>query len=252
MVLLEAGTLRHERFVSVWGLPELRGVSATADTLTIGALTTYTDLLHDADVRLEFPILCEAAAQTGAVATQNRGTIGGNIANGSPAADTPPALLVYDAELELVSARGSRRVRCDRFYTGYRTMDLGPDELIARVHLPRRPGWTAMYRKIGTRRAQAIAKVCFAAGARVEAGRVEDVRVVLGSVAPTVVRARRAEDVVRGTALDDGVIGLALETLMADIAPIDDIRSSAQYRASVSRQLLGEFLRSLRETSSPG
>src|SRR5688500_4417567 len=189
MVLLDAGALTHDRFLDIWGLRELRGIQRTPETLVIGALTTYTDLLNHPVVRAEFPLLCDAASQTGGVATQNRGTIGGNIGNASPAADTPPALLVYDAELELLSARGSRRVRYDRFHTGYKTSVLAPDELIARIHLPRGARWTVAYRKVGTRRAQAIAKVCFAAAARLDGGTVADVRIAFGSVAPTVVRA---------------------------------------------------------------
>jgi CO/xanthine dehydrogenase FAD-binding subunit len=245
MVLLEAGALRHDRFVSLWGIPELRRIDSGEASLTMGALTTYTDVLKHPVVQADFPLLCEAAAQTGGVATQNRGTIGGNIANASPAADTPPALLVYDAELELASTRGTRRVPYHRFHTGYKTMDLAPDELIARVHLPRRPGWIGTYRKVGTRKAQAIAKVCFAAAALVEAGEVKDVRVALGSVAPTVVRALRTEQAVSGRHLDRAVVRDALETLSGEIVPIDDIRSTARYRSFVARQLLTTFLESL-------
>ena len=245
MVLLEAGALRHDRFVSLWGIPELRGIDSGEASLTMGALTTYTDVLKHPVVQADFPLLCEAAAQTGGVATQNRGTIGGNIANASPAADTPPALLVYDAELELASTRGTRRVPYHRFHTGYKTMDLAPDELIARVHLRRRPGWLATYRKVGTRKAQAIAKVCFAAAALVEDGEVKDVRVAFGSVAPTVVRAMRTEQAVRGRHVDHAVVREALETLSAEIVPIDDIRSTARYRSFVARQLLTTFLESL-------
>ena len=250
MVLLEAGLLRHQRFFSLWGMPELRGVQATGNTLTIGGLTTYTDLLRAPIVQAEFPLLGEAAAQTGGIATQNRGTIGGNIGNGSPAADTPPALLAYDAELELVSVRGTRRIPYDRFHTGYKTSELAADELIARIHLPRgRRGWTAVYRKVGTRRAQAIAKVCFAAAARVEGDRVEDIRMAFGSVAPTVVRARATEDAIRGKALSEETMKAAIGALETAIAPIDDIRSTARYRAFVARQLTRAFLESLRAPS---
>jgi CO/xanthine dehydrogenase FAD-binding subunit len=245
MVLLEAGALKHDRFVNLWGLDGLRGIEATDAALSIGALTTYTDLLNHSLVRAEFPLLCEAAEQTGGVATQNRGTIGGNIANASPAADTPPALLVYDAELELQSVRGVRRVPYAGFHTGYKTMDLEPDEIIVRIHLPRnRRGWTVAYRKVGTRRAQAISKVCFAAAARISRNVVEDVRFVLGSVAPTVVRATASEEAIRGASLTPATIALAADALTAEIAPIDDIRSTARYRAFVARQLLVEFLRS--------
>jgi CO/xanthine dehydrogenase FAD-binding subunit len=250
MVLLEAGALEQQRrFVSLWGIQELRGVQRLDDGMSIGALTTYTDLLNDRAIQTEFPLLCDAASQTGGVATQNRGTIGGNIANASPAADTPPALLVYDAELELVSIRGTRRVPYHRFHTGYKTADLRPDELIARVHLPRRSSaWTDTYRKVGTRKAQAIAKVCFAAGARVAAaGQVEDIRIAFGSVGPTVVRATTAERALRGSRLDETAIDAALAALAGDIRPIDDMRSTARYRGFVARQLLLAFLHSLRD-----
>src|SRR5439155_19084119 len=119
MVLFEAGKLWHKRFVSIWGLPELRGIVATRDHLTLGALTTYTEVQRHPALRREFPLLAQAASETGGIATQNRGTLGGNIVNASPAADSPPALLVYDAELELISARGARWVPYSGFHTGY-------------------------------------------------------------------------------------------------------------------------------------
>ena len=122
MVLLESGTLPPGGYVNIWGLGELRGIAVAADHVALGALTTYADVLADPVLRSEFPLLCTAARQTGGIATQNRGTLGGNIANASPAADSPPALLVYDAELELRSIGGLRRVRYDRFHTGYKTM----------------------------------------------------------------------------------------------------------------------------------
>jgi CO/xanthine dehydrogenase FAD-binding subunit len=245
MVLLESGMLSHQRFISLWGLPELRGIEVGKNVVSLGALTTYTDLLEHSVIRTDFPLLCDAAAQTGGVATQNRGTLGGNIGNASPAADTPPALLVYEAELELLSARGARRVPYDRFHTGYKTSVLAPGEIIARIHLPRREGWTTTFRKIGTRRAQAIAKICFAGAAEVDGRTVRDVRIAFGSVAPTVVRARNAEGSLRGRDLTDEAATAAVEALAADITPIDDIRSTARYRLEVAGRLLAEFLSAL-------
>jgi CO/xanthine dehydrogenase FAD-binding subunit len=245
MVLLESGMLSHQRFISLWGLPELRGIEVGKNVVSLGALTTYTDLLEHSVIRTDFPLLCDAAAQTGGVATQNRGTLGGNIGNASPAADTPPALLVYEAELELLSASGARRVPYDRFHTGYKTSVLAPGEIIARIHLPRREGWTATFRKIGTRRAQAIAKICFAGAAAVDGRTVRDVRIAFGSVAPTVVRARTAEGSLRGRDLTDEAAAAAVEALAADITPIDDIRSTARYRLEVAGRLLAEFLSAL-------
>lgn len=245
MVLLESGMLAHHKFISLWGLPELRGIETRPDSLSLGALTTYTDVLRHSVIRAEFPLLCEAASQTGGVATQNRGTLGGNIGNASPAADTPPALIVYDAELELTSASGTRRVPYDRFHIGYKRSLLAPEEIIARIHLPRRRGWTATYRKVGTRKAQAIAKICFAAAAQMDGSIVRDIRFAFGSVAPTVVRATAAESAMRDKEASEGAIAEAVDALAADITPIDDIRSTARYRQFVSRQLLAGFLSSL-------
>jgi CO/xanthine dehydrogenase FAD-binding subunit len=203
MVLLESGKLVPGRYVSIWGLRELQGITVTPAEVMLGALTTYTEVLSHSVLQSDFPLLCAAARETGGIATQNRGTLGGNIANASPAADSPPALLAYDAELELVSIRGARRVPYERFHSGYKVMDLAPDEIIHRIILPRRHApWRQVYRKIGTRRAQAISKVCFAAAVDLDGSRVRDVRVALGSVAPTVVRCVHAETALRGRALD--------------------------------------------------
>src|SRR4029453_8391441 len=187
------------RYLSLRGLAELRRISITEDEIVLGALTTYTDVMRSEALQAECPLVCQAAAETGGVATQNRGTIGGNIANASPAADTPPALLVYDADVDLVSVRGVRRVSYDRFHLGYKHMDLAPDELVQSVRLARgRGGWLQAWRKVGTRRAQAISKVCLASAIDLTGAAGGDIRIALGSVAPTVVRASLAEPAIRG------------------------------------------------------
>jgi CO/xanthine dehydrogenase FAD-binding subunit len=246
MVLLEAGKLPHRKFVNIWGLPELRGIEVTAERVLLGALTTYTELRRHETIAREFPLLCQAAAETGSAATQNRGTLGGNIANASPAADSPTALFVYDAELELVSASGARWVPYHGFWSGYKQMDLRDDELIRRIRLPReKRDWKQYYRKVGTRRAQAISKVCFAGAARVEADRIVDVRIALGSVAPTVLRAVETEKTLRGERLSPAILRTAQEALAREIAPIDDMRSTAHYRRRVAQNLLAEFCEAL-------
>ncbi len=253
MVLLEAGKLAHRRFLSVWRLPELCGIEETPEYVTLGALTTYTEVQQNPTLRREFPLLCHAAFETGGIATQNRGTLGGNIANASPAADSPPALLVYDAELELVSANGARWVRYDGFHTGYKTMDLRPDELIRGIRLRRSiRSWRQYYRKVGTRRAQAISKVCVAAAAELEGDAIRDVRIALGSVAPTVLRAAKTETFLRRRTLDEDTIRAAQEELAREIAPIDDMRSTARYRRRVAQNLLGKFLSGLRAAGHRG
>ena len=243
MVLLEAGKLPHKNYLNIWNLAELRGITASTDHLTLGALTTYTEVQSDPTLRAEFPMLCQAASETGGLAIQNRGTIGGNIANASPAADSPPALLAYNAELELLSVRGSRWVPYQSFHTGYKEMIMQPDELLARVRLPRLwPDLHHYYRKVGTRKAQAISKVCFAATARVNEGVIDLVRIALGSIAPVPLRCPRTEAVIRGETLGQGTIEKARFELAREIAPIDDVRSTKSYRLRVSLNLLEDFL----------
>ena len=243
MVLLEAGKLVDTKYVSLWGLNALRGIVVLDAQIVINALTTYSDVLASEALTREFPLLGQAARETGGIATQNRGTIGGNIANGSPAADTPPALLAYDAELDIASARGTRRIPYSTFHTGYKKMDLAPDELIVSVRLPRGRTWTREhYRKVGTRRAQAISKVCFAGALDVHDGIVRDVRLAFGSVAPVCIRASSAEAALRGRPLDREAIAAARAALARDIAPIDDMRSTSRYRATVAGNVMDEFL----------
>jgi CO/xanthine dehydrogenase FAD-binding subunit len=242
MVLLEAGKLPHRKYLSIWKLTELRGIEVTPTHVTLGSLTTYSEIRQHEVLADEFPLLCRSAEETGSVATQNRGTLGGNIANASPAADSPPALLVYDAELELVSARGTRWAPYQGFWKGYKQIDLRNDELIRAIRLPReKSSWTHFYRKIGTRRAQAISKVCFAGAALLESGRIADVRIALGSVAPTVLRALETEKLLRGEKLTPAIATAAQETLAREIAPINDVRSTARYRLRVAQNLLEEF-----------
>jgi CO/xanthine dehydrogenase FAD-binding subunit len=247
MVLLESGKLLHRHYVNIWSLRELRGIDVTDDHVTLGALTTYTDVQTHPVLQREFPMLCRAASETGGLAIQNRGTLGGNIVNASPAADSPPALLAYDAEIELVSTTGSRWITYDGFHRGYKQMDMRPDELLAHIRLPRTTsGLKQYYRKVGTRKAQAISKVCLATVARVENKHVTDTRIVLGSVAPIVLRCKETENAIRGQAIDAGVVKLARETLMREISPIDDIRSTAGYRLRVAANLLADFLETAR------
>lgn len=248
MVLLEAGKLPHRKFLNIAHLNELRGMEVAPDHVCIGALSTYSDIRRHEILRREFPLLCRAAEQTGSIATQNRGTIGGNIANASPAADSSPALLAYDAEMELVNSTGARWMLYSLFHSGYKQMDLQPQEIIRRIRLPRpqRP-WKQQYRKVGTRRAQAISKVCFAGAALMEGKRIAEIRLAFGSVAVAAVRATGAENILRGQEPTSKNALEAQDALLRDIAPIADMRSTAEYRLRVARNLLGEFVHSLAE-----
>ena len=245
MVVLETGRLAKKRFLNLWNLAELRGVHVSEASVRIGALATYSDVLADPVLQSEFPLMGEAARDTGAIAIQNRGTLGGNIANASPAADTPPALLVYDAVVHVASVRGARAIPYAAFHKSYKVMDLAPDELITAIELPRgqRRGWIEVYRKVGTRRAQAISKVCFAGAIDLDGPKVADVRLAVGSVAPTVLRCTATESALRGHTLDDATIAAARAQLDREITPIDDIRSNQRYRRLVAGNLLEAFLR---------
>src|SRR5271169_434649 len=207
MVLYAAAKLPSRKLVSLWNLPELRCIEATADEIRIGAGCTYTDLRTHEIVEREFPLLVCAARWTGGIANQNRGTIGGNIVNASPAADSLPALLVYEVDLILISVRGERRVPYVTFHTGYKKTLLAPDELVQAVCLPRRfSEYLSHARKVGARNAQAISKVCVAALGRMAGGVVEDVRIALGSVAPVPLRLRETEQHVRGQSIDSALL----------------------------------------------
>ena len=227
---LNFGTLSATRFMDITRLPELRGIALHGDTVVIGAAATYTSIMHSSIVQQRLPMLVQAASQIGGVQIQNRGTLGGNIANGSPAGDSLPVLAVVDAILVLRSAIAERRVPFTAFYTGYRATVLRPDELIVSIEIPRVDG-TQWFRKVGTRAAQAISKLVIAAV------RSPTPRIAIGSVAATTVRLPRTE-----AALASGAtIDAAADILEAEITPIDDVRSSADYRRKVAANLLRRF-----------
>ncbi len=241
MVQFGAGRLAARKLVNIFGLAELVGIGETADWVSIGAGTTYTQLRRSAVVAAEFRLLARSAGWTGSIANQNRGTLGGNVVNGSPAADSPPALLAYEAELELVSARGSRRVPYAEFHTGYKRSVLAKDELVLGVHLPRgRTHGVEYLRKVGPRNAQAISKVALGAVGSVVDGRVAGVRLGLASVSSAPLRCVATEAYLNGRGV--GELAGARECLMGEIAPLDDVRSTGEYRAQVAGNLLEEFL----------
>jgi putative cofactor-binding repeat protein len=247
MVQYAAGKLPARKLVSIWNLSELQGIEILPDEIGIGAGCTYTELREHYVIAKEFPCLVSAAGWTGGVANQNRGTLGGNIVNASPAADSLPALLVYEAELILLSVRGERRVPYLGFHTGYKKMNLAPDELIRCICIRRGfSGYFQYARKVGARDAQAIAKVCVAALGRLRGGVIEDVRIALGSVAPVPLRLTELEEMVKGKSIEPELVDLARKTAAAVIQPIDDIRSTARYRSAVTGNLVAEFLEQLR------
>ena len=240
----ELGAL-PERVVDLWHLDELRGIALDGAAVSLGALTTYTDIRRSALCREHLPALVEAAATIGAAQIQNRGTLGGNIANASPAGDTLPVLLALDAEFVCGSSHGERSVAAESFWTGYRQTALAADELILRIRIPLAAGRETRFRKVGTRRAQSISKVVLALSYREKdhGGTWSDVRLGLGSVAATPIRAHRTEGALEGRAPTPEVADAAAETLAGELQPIDDVRSTAEYRRLVAARVLHRLIR---------
>jgi len=232
-VTLNFGTLTATRFLDLWRLRELRTIAVRGGALSIGALATFTDIIQSPLVRRRLPMLVAAAREIGGRQIQNRGTLGGNVANGSPAGDSLPVLAAADAMVVLASADGERRVSFPAFYTGYRQSVMRPDELVTALEIPPIAG-RQWFRKVGTRAAQAISKVVMAA---IGPARNAAPRLALGSVAPTVVRLPSTE-----AALGSGAtLAEAQRILLEEIAPIDDVRSTAEYRRRVAANLLARF-----------
>jgi CO/xanthine dehydrogenase FAD-binding subunit len=233
------------RVLDIWALDELRGISVDAAALILGALTTYTEIRRSPIVAEFLPALAEAAATIGAAQIQNRGTIGGNAVNASPAGDTLPILLACGAEMVLGSAAGERTVAADEFWPAYRTTARRPDELLLRVRIPLAADRQVRFRKVGTRRAQAISKVVIALAWRAtgDGHPWTDVRLALGSVAETTVRARATEAVLEGARPTRETADAAASALTSELSPIDDVRSTADYRRAVAGRVLHRLIR---------
>jgi len=240
-----------DRILDLWRLDELRGIAIDGDAISLGALTTYTDIRRSALCREHLPVLVEAAATIGAAQIQNRGTIGGNVANASPAGDTLPVLLAADAVFVLGSSRGERTVPASAFWPAYRKTALSPDELLLRIRVPLLAGREMRFRKVGTRRAQSISKVVLALGWRDGSAGAplgpfapwSDVRLALGSVAATPIRATGTEAALEGNPPTPETADRAAETLAAELHPIDDVRSTAEYRRLVAARVLHRLVR---------
>lgn len=240
------GRPRAPWFLDLSALAEkLRFIRLDAAGLSLGALTTYTDLRRSKQVAAFAPVLAAVARDVGALAIQNRGTLGGSLGNASPASDPAPVLMALDAHVVLASEKGERSIPLHEFFTGYRKTAARPGELITAVVCPRAAsdGWMHWYRKVGTRRAQAISKVVIAGAISLgKKRRVDGVRIAFGSVSATTVRARHVEAALLGEPLSPALIARAQETLSRDFTPIDDVRSTADYRMHVARNLLAAML----------
>jgi CO/xanthine dehydrogenase FAD-binding subunit len=246
MVAFGAGRLQPRKLISLWNLAELRFIQVMPDAVIIGAGATFTDLRRHPTIARELSLLSQAASWTGSIANQNRGTLGGNIVNASPAADSPPALLAYDATLQLISTRGIRTMPYRDFHLAYKKTALAPDELLHSIVVSRNwKSYKSYIRKVGTRNAQAISKVALAAVARTNNGIIEDIRIGAASLRETPARLTATEQSLLNQPITPETIAAARAAILSETLPIDDIRSTAKYRAAVAANLLEEFLRTL-------
>lgn len=246
MVLMNSRLLDAAEFIDIWRLDDLRGIADEGETIRIGALATYTQLIQSPLIRQYNPALVEASRTIGAIQIQNRGTLGGNIVNASPAGDSLPVLAAFDAEVEIGNLGGARRVSIHQFYTGYRRTVLRPDELVLAVRVPKlKAGERSFFRKVGTRRAQAISKVVMAVKAEVRDERIKHISIGVGSVAPTVIRAPQTEALLTHTSPDLELIWQAQKMIYNEVAPITDLRSTERYRRQVTGNVLDKMLRQL-------
>lgn len=240
LVRLRAGLGDPPALVGLERLEELRGVRAEADWLRLGAASTHQELIDDPRVAAELPLLRLALLELGSPPIRHMASLGGNLVTASPAGDSLPPLYIYQAEVELLSAAGGRRLPLDQFITGPGQTALGAGEVLAAVWARRGQTFDRIHhRKVGLRRALAIAVCGFCAGLRLDAaGRVCEARLAWGSLAPRVVRPRAVEQMLAGQALEPELLRAAGQALQEYISPIDDLRASAAYRRQVAANLL--------------
>jgi len=246
MVAFNTGRLKQRSLLSIQHLSELRFIHADPGTIHIGANTTFTEIRRSQEIATDLPLLIQSASWTGTIANQNRATLGGNICNASPAADTPPALLAYGATVTLISSAGQRTLPYTGFHLGYKKTVLQPGELLHSVSIPRAfAGYRQSIRKVGTRNALAISKIALAALARLDGDIITDIRLGTASLTDRPVRCTAAETALLHQPINDDTIRRARAALATEAHPIDDIRSTARYRSAVAENLLEDFLRSL-------
>lgn len=232
--------------IDISRMDELRGVRLEGDTLRIGAAATYLEVRRSEAVLERAPLLERMARDVGAVQIQARGTLGGNLATASPAADGTAALAAFDATILVRSARGERRIPIAALQTGYKTSSRAPDEIIVAIELALPPaGSPWIWRKVGARRAQAISKVALAGVAEVKAGVASRIGLGMASVAPVTALLPKTRALVLSTPLAE-LTGEAIDRAVAeDVAPIDDVRSTREYRIHCAKAVTRGFVRGL-------
>jgi xanthine dehydrogenase small subunit len=217
-------------------VPELKGIEDAGDHVRIGAAVTHAEIVASPLLARWCPALPQASAVVGGPQIRNRGTLGGNLAHGSPAGDAIPPLFAADAVVDVVSVSDRRSLPIAQFFTGPGRTVLARDELILGVHIPKRPGVRAAFLRLGQRQAQAISKVSLAVAMTFKDGRPDWTRVALGAVAPTVIRAPETERALMAGGYD--ALQRAMEAVREEVRPIDDVRSTSAYRRAMAAVLL--------------
>ncbi len=227
-------------------VPELQGIADEGDTWRVGATTSFTAIREHTALAKDLPILAQAAGVVGGWQIQNRATLGGNMANASPAGDSLPVLLALEAQLTLVGPDGDREVAYSAFHTGYRQTALARNEVIGWIRIPKPPADSVQrYRKVGTREAQAISKIVVALSARRSGNALSEVRLAAGSVAATPVRLPLAEQACSQGTLTAALCDQVGQVAANEVTPIDDVRSTADYRRHALERVVRRMLRDL-------
>ena len=242
MVLAKANLIPESTWFDISDIQALKGIKEEGDNLVIGAGVTHTELAESELVRRHALALAEAASNVGGPQIRNRGTIGGNLANGSPAADTSPALVSLGASAVLLSERGERTVLVEKYALGNRRTVREPDEIIARFIVPIRPGVKGHWKAMSQRKALSISKISMAVSCVLDGDKFSYLRIGLGSVAATVRRAEKAEAILLEGGWNEEVLAQACAALSAEINPISDVRSSAEYRKAMGGVMLGDIM----------
>jgi len=252
MLLINLGLMEPSHLVSLRRVQGLRGISAAADgALGIRAMTTHRQLEMSPQVRQHCPALAETFGHVATIRIRNQGTLGGNLAHADPAQDPPPMLIALGAEVELQNRARTRRIPLEELFVGYLSTTMQPDELLTTIHVPPlAEGTRSVYVKFLPRTQDDYATVSVAATLKMSGDRCEDVRVVLGSVGPTPIRARNVEDALRGQTLSDSVVGDAAALVPDLVDPPDDARGSATYKRRMARVWTDRALRQLRDQSN--
>ncbi|MEM0475133.1 MAG: xanthine dehydrogenase family protein subunit M [Zestosphaera sp.] len=244
VVDLKIGRYKPKTIVDISGIRSLRYIVDEGDKVRIGALTRMQDIVESPVIREKLPVLAEAASMLGSWQIRNMATVGGNLCNASPAADSAPPLLVHEAKIKLTSIEGTREIPITEFFTGPRKTVMYKTELLHEIVVPYDADFARSYSyvKVGRRNSFTLSVVAIAAVLKIRNKRIEDVRIALNAVAPTPVRARSVESFLKGKEVRSDVIEEASELVLNDISPISDVRASAEYRKHISRVLVKDAL----------